>query len=163
MYARQMHRRAFFHCARLVIFCTVCAVGLSPALAATIQRFEVTGLADKLIALPDGTLLFADRQGSALSRYDPATGFTGTLQLDLTRTDGRVRAWTFDADGERARIRHGAAPDPVLTITTSVADAMRMAAGQLGAGRALLEGRVELQGSFRTAMRVGAIFGGAGS
>ena len=54
----------------------ICAgfVAASPAFAATIKYFEVTGIADKVIALGDGTLLFADAHVPALSRYDPEIG-----------------------------------------------------------------------------------------
>ncbi len=44
-------------------------------------------------------------------RFDPrgARGFTGELQFDLRRIDGRVNAWTIVVDDERAIARSGPA------------------------------------------------------
>ena len=80
-------------------------VAASPVLGATIKYFEVTGIADKVIALGDGTLLFADAHGPALSRYDPVTGKVTDINLGTLRArnptlgaDGRI--W-FTIDGDR--------------------------------------------------------------
>ena len=86
-----MQRRAFFH-SLLFLF----VAGVAPiASAATIQRFDITGIADKVIALSDGTLLFADKYGAALSRYDPVTGALTVVPLGTQQ----VRNPTVGADG----------------------------------------------------------------
>lgn len=97
-------------------------------------------------------------------RFDPARagGFAGELQCDLRRTDGRLRSWTIEVDGERAKARRGAASDAALVATAGTADLIRMAAGELETGRALLTGRLDVRGDFRLVMRLGAMFGGAG-
>ena len=117
MYPRPMHRRAtpfralhtrFGRLARLAglggavvrlaVLCAVAAIvslGALAANAATIERFELTGIADKVIALPDGTLIFADAHGSALSRYDPATGAITAFSMGRRQ----VRNPTLGADG----------------------------------------------------------------
>jgi putative sterol carrier protein len=93
--------------------------------------------------------------------YDPeqASGFTGELQYELRRGDGRVALWTVHADPRRATARPGPAADPALTLRTSVADFVRIAAGDLEAGRALIAGRLDLAGDFALAQRLGDMFG----
>ena len=89
-----MKRRAFFH-SLIVLFVASCASIASIASAVTIQRFDISGIADKVIALSDGTLLFADKYGAALSRYDPATGALTVVPLGTQQ----VRNPTLGADG----------------------------------------------------------------
>lgn len=104
-------------------------------------------------------LLFA----GVARRFDPARagGFEGELQCDLRSTDGSMRSWTIAVDGERAKARRGAASDAALVATAGAADLVRMAAGELDTGRALLTGRLDVRGDFRLMMRLGAMFGGA--
>lgn len=96
-------------------------------------------------------------------RFDPAraAGFAGELQCDLRTAGGGVRSWTIEVDGERARARPGAASDAALVATADAADVVRMAAGELDTGRALLTGRLDVRGDFRLMMRLGAMFGSA--
>jgi putative sterol carrier protein len=102
-------------------------------------------------------LLFA-----AMARaYEPdeAHGFAGEIQFDLTCAEGRIVHWTVRVDGDHATARPGRAAAPALTLTTSVPDFLRMAAGDLDAGRALLGGRLDLAGDFALAQRLGQMFG----
>ncbi len=46
-----------------------------------------------------------------------------------------------------------------MTVTARAADVLRMAAGELGPGRALLDGRLDLAGDWGVAMRLGKMFG----
>jgi putative sterol carrier protein len=95
------------------------------------------------------------------SAYEPdkAHGFMGELEYDLRRADGRVARWTVRVDPERATARRGPAVAPALTLTVSVADFLRIAAGDIDAGRALLSGRLDLAGDFSLAQRLGEMFG----
>ena len=104
-------------------------------------------------------LLFA-----AMARaYTPegARGFDGELQYDLRRSDGRVARWTLRAAPSGAAARQGPAGAPALVLRMTVADFVRMAGGDLDAGKALLTGRLDLEGDFDVAGRLGDMFGRA--
>jgi hypothetical protein len=135
---------------------------VAPVQPAILGRF-VRGADDRTLERlfangPALRLLF----GAAARRFDPsrARGFVGELQCDLRTTTGAVRSWTIVIEGERARARRGAADDPALVATAAAADLVRMAAGELDSGRALLTGRLDVRGDFRLMMRLGAMFGG---
>ena len=95
-------------------------------------------------------------------RFDPAAagGFTGDLAFALTTRDGARRDWTVTVgpDG-RARARRGPSAAPSLTVRSGVADLLRMAAGEVDPGSALLDGRLDLEGDFAVATRAAAMFG----
>jgi hypothetical protein len=92
-------------------------------------------------------------------RFDPAAaeGFTGEIAFALRREDGRERVWTVAAGPGGATLRPGRG-EPALTVRASAADVVRMAAGELDAGGALLAGRLDLEGDFALATRLGAMF-----
>lgn len=93
-------------------------------------------------------------------RFDPsgARGFNGELQFDLRRTDGRVNTWTIAVEEDRAVCRRGPATTPAVTISSDVADVVRMAAGEFGPASALLAGRLDLSGDWGVAMRLARMF-----
>src|SRR5215207_2391414 len=93
--------------------------------------------------------------------YEPANagGFTGELQYQLTRSDGRVVDWTVALDGERAVVRPGPASAPALKLKLAVADFVRIAGRDLDPGKALLTGRLDLEGDLAVAARLGEMFG----
>jgi alkanesulfonate monooxygenase SsuD/methylene tetrahydromethanopterin reductase-like flavin-dependent oxidoreductase (luciferase family)/putative sterol carrier protein len=93
-------------------------------------------------------------------RPDKAAGFAGDIQYQL-RANGTVKPWVVSIDGRRASARPGQATAPSLTITTDVADFLRIAAGELDPGNALLTGKMVLEGDFTVAMRLGEMFGEA--
>jgi alkanesulfonate monooxygenase SsuD/methylene tetrahydromethanopterin reductase-like flavin-dependent oxidoreductase (luciferase family)/putative sterol carrier protein len=99
--------------------------------------------------------------GAMAQAYEPdkAHGFTGELQYDLRRSDGRLVEWTVQVDPERAAVRPGPATAPALTLKMTVADFLRMAAQELDAGKALLTARLDLEGDFSLAQRLGEMFG----
>lgn len=105
-------------------------------------------------------LLFA----AIARRFDPvaAQGFAGELQLDLRTHAGAVRRWTIAVTGDRARARPGSATAPALTVKAGLADFLRIAAGELDPGRALLDGRLDAEGDFALLTRAGAMFGAGG-
>jgi putative sterol carrier protein len=90
-----------------------------------------------------------------------ADGFTGEIQYNLRAADGSTRSWTVAIDPARARARPGAAPSgaPVLTITLSVADFVRIAARDLDPVAAVMTGRMELAGDIAVALKLGEMFG----
>ena len=89
-----------------------------------------------------------------------AVKFAGELQCDLARSDGSVSTWTIDTRSGRAIARSGPAERPALTARLTVADFVRMTAGELDPGSALLEGRLDLAGDFSVVTRLSALFGG---
>ena len=62
-------------------------------------------------------------------------------------------------DGDRATARPGPASAPALTLKLAVADFVRIAGRDLDPGKALLVGRLELEGDFALAARLGEMFG----
>jgi alkanesulfonate monooxygenase SsuD/methylene tetrahydromethanopterin reductase-like flavin-dependent oxidoreductase (luciferase family)/putative sterol carrier protein len=92
-------------------------------------------------------------------RPDKAQGFMGEIQYEL-RADGAVKPWVVRVEGKRASARPGRAREPRLTITTGVADFLRIAAGDLDPGKALMTGRMVLEGDFTVATRLAEMFDG---
>jgi alkanesulfonate monooxygenase SsuD/methylene tetrahydromethanopterin reductase-like flavin-dependent oxidoreductase (luciferase family)/putative sterol carrier protein len=90
---------------------------------------------------------------------EKAAGFSGELQYDLRRTDGRTAQWTVTLGPERATVRPGPASAPALTLRLAVADFVRIAGRDLDPGKALLTGRLDLEGDFAIAARLGEMFG----
>jgi putative sterol carrier protein len=119
---------------------------------ATDDRLEATAGSDRGLKVVFGAMARA---------YEPdkANGFAGELEYDLHRRDGRVVPWTVRVDGQGASVHPRRAADPALTLTVTVADFLRMAAGDLDAGKALLTGRLDLAGDFALAQRLGEMFG----
>ena len=97
----------------------------------------------------------------AASRFDSAgaDGFTGELQFDLRRSSDVVSHWVITVAHDRASARAGTTEGPALTAQLAVADAIRILAGELDAGAAILDGRLDLQGDFAVAMGLGRMFG----
>jgi alkanesulfonate monooxygenase SsuD/methylene tetrahydromethanopterin reductase-like flavin-dependent oxidoreductase (luciferase family)/putative sterol carrier protein len=90
---------------------------------------------------------------------EKAQGFEGELQYELRASDGAVKRWVVAVEGARARARPGAAADPRLTIRMALPDFVRIAGDDLDPGKALLTGRMDLDGDFAIAARLGEMFG----
>lgn len=101
----------------------------------------------------------------AAARFDPARsdGFTGELQFDLRRSRGTMSHWVITVAHQRATARPGTTEGPALTAQLPVADAIRILAGELDAGAAVLEGRLDLIGDFGVARLLGPMFGAGGA
>jgi putative sterol carrier protein len=99
--------------------------------------------------------------GAMAQAYEPdkAGGFAGELEYELTRADGQVTHWTVAVDSERAHARSGAAKAPALTLKLGVADFVRLAGRDLDPGKALLTGRMDMEGDLALAARLGEMFG----
>jgi putative sterol carrier protein len=90
---------------------------------------------------------------------DKAAGFSGDLQYDLRRSDGEVVSWTVTLGPERASVRPGTSSTPALRLKLGVVDFVRMAGGDLDPGKALLTGRMDMEGDLAIAARLGEMFG----
>jgi alkanesulfonate monooxygenase SsuD/methylene tetrahydromethanopterin reductase-like flavin-dependent oxidoreductase (luciferase family) len=86
-------------------------------------------------------------------------GFSGELHYRLKRANGAVVDWTVAIDGERATVRPGRANAPALKLQIGVADFVRIAGRELDPGKALLTGRLDLEGDLALAARLGEMFG----
>jgi alkanesulfonate monooxygenase SsuD/methylene tetrahydromethanopterin reductase-like flavin-dependent oxidoreductase (luciferase family)/putative sterol carrier protein len=92
-------------------------------------------------------------------RPDKAAGFGGDVQYDLLGMDGQVRSWTVTVGPGGCSTRQGSATAPKLTIKTSLSDFVRMAGLDLDPAKALLTGRMDLEGDITVAMRLSEMFG----
>ena len=92
-------------------------------------------------------------------RPDRAAGWTGDIRYELSDSRGAMRTWTVTCGSERAHAREAAAPGPDLTVKVGVADFIRVAARDLDPAKALLTGRMDLEGDFAVATRLGEMFG----
>jgi alkanesulfonate monooxygenase SsuD/methylene tetrahydromethanopterin reductase-like flavin-dependent oxidoreductase (luciferase family) len=99
--------------------------------------------------------------GAMAQAYVPeaAGGFSGELEYRLRRADGTVVDWTVAIDGQRAAVRPGPAKAPALKLMLGVADFVRIAGRDLDPGKALLTGRLDLEGDLAVAARLGEMFG----
>ena len=99
--------------------------------------------------------------GAMAQAYEPdkAAGFSGELQYDLRRSNGDLVSWTVTLGPERADVRPGTANAPALTLKLGVVDFVRMAGGDLDPGKALLTGRMDMEGDLAIAARLGEMFG----
>jgi alkanesulfonate monooxygenase SsuD/methylene tetrahydromethanopterin reductase-like flavin-dependent oxidoreductase (luciferase family)/putative sterol carrier protein len=90
---------------------------------------------------------------------DKALGFNGDLRYELRAADGSVKAWTVRIAGEHATVLPGGDGTAALTLRLALADFVRMAGRDLDPGKALLSGRLDLEGDFALAARLGEMFG----
>ena len=118
------------------------------------------GRLDRLLGPRGLRVLF----GEMVRRFEPeaAQGFAGDILYELEAADGAVHRWTVTIAGDRARARPGTSEDPTVRLRTSVTDFARIAAGELDAGEALLEGRLDVFGDVAVAARLGEMFGQPG-
>jgi alkanesulfonate monooxygenase SsuD/methylene tetrahydromethanopterin reductase-like flavin-dependent oxidoreductase (luciferase family)/putative sterol carrier protein len=89
-----------------------------------------------------------------------AGGFSGDILYDLGSPRGD-RRWTVSVDGSRAVVSEHAADAPAVTVRAQVPVFVRIAAGELDPARAMLEGRLVIEGDFAVAARLGEMFGAA--
>jgi alkanesulfonate monooxygenase SsuD/methylene tetrahydromethanopterin reductase-like flavin-dependent oxidoreductase (luciferase family)/putative sterol carrier protein len=90
---------------------------------------------------------------------EKANGFDGELQYDLRRSSGDIVRWAIRLTPAQASARPGPAADPALIVKLALADFLRMAGRDLDPGKALLTGRLDLEGDFALAQRLGEMFG----
>jgi hypothetical protein len=92
-------------------------------------------------------------------RPDRAAGWSGDIRYELTDSRGAVRTWTVTCTPGGASAVPAAAPDPALTIKLGLVDFIRLAGRDLDPAVALLTGRMDLEGNFDVAVRLGEMFG----
>jgi alkanesulfonate monooxygenase SsuD/methylene tetrahydromethanopterin reductase-like flavin-dependent oxidoreductase (luciferase family) len=99
--------------------------------------------------------------------YHPARGegFSGDIQYLLeggngSGPDGLAGWFVRIRDGAASAVR-GVSPSPALTFRMSVPLFVRIAAGEVSSNRALIEGRVSIDGDFAIAQRLPEMFGQA--
>lgn len=102
--------------------------------------------------------------GRVARAYDPTKAPEAEGDLAFVLRDSEVepqdqRVWTVHLAPTGARVSAGAPPDPLVTIRATLPDLVRMAAGELSPGRALLSGRLDLDGSLLVVMRLAPAFG----
>ena len=131
---------------------------LGRAAFATFVRGRSDRQLDRTIGSPFGLrALF----GGMANQFTPARagGFEGDLQWDLG-VDGSVRSVHIHVEGDRAVSRRGPAPEPAVTIGIELAEFARIAAEIEPPAKALMEGRMEIEGDLQVAWRIGEMFGG---
>jgi putative sterol carrier protein len=107
---------------------------------------------------PGLRLLFKGMESSFAP--EAARGFSGEILYALRSSRGD-RSWTVSIDGARATAEQRDAVAPVVTLRADVPVFVRIAAGQLDPGKAALDGRLEIEGDFSVAARLGEMFGAA--
>jgi putative sterol carrier protein len=95
-------------------------------------------------------------------RPDRAGDFEGDIQYELRPAAGAPRNWVVSIGDGAATARPGRAAAPKVTIGMDVADFARLISRELDPGRALMDGRLRLEGDVMVASRLGEMFGEPG-
>jgi putative sterol carrier protein len=88
-----------------------------------------------------------------------AEGFVGCVTYELRGEDSMVRAWTVQITPTQAIPVAGRLADPALTIKVGLADFIRISAGGLKPVDLVMSGRMQLEGDFMLAAKLGPMFG----
>jgi alkanesulfonate monooxygenase SsuD/methylene tetrahydromethanopterin reductase-like flavin-dependent oxidoreductase (luciferase family) len=91
-------------------------------------------------------------------RPEAAAGFRGDIQYLLEDGDGGRPWYVRVADGA-AHARRGLAPSPAVTFRMPALLFARIAAGEVSSNRALIEGRLSVEGDIALAQRLPDMFG----
>jgi SCP-2 sterol transfer family len=116
-------------------------------------------LLERTLGRPRGLKLIF---GQMAKEFVPAAaeGFTGDIIYLLRGLDGNVRAWTVRVGPAAARPVPGrASQEPALTISLGLADFLRLSVGEVDPVALVMDGRMELQGDFAVAAKLGPMFG----
>jgi putative sterol carrier protein len=89
---------------------------------------------------------------------EKANGFKGDVQYEFTGANG-LRSWFVRIDGDHAKAEQGRASDPVIVFRSSVPMFTRLASGEVHPGKAMMEGRLEVEGNFEAAAKLAEMFG----
>lgn len=102
--------------------------------------------------------------GRMARAYVPAAGAEGDLCFVLPDdARGAPRAWTVRCDAAGAEAHPGRSADPRLVLRLGVPSLVRIAVGEVDPGRALLDGRLDVEGDAGVLERLGAMFGRPGA
>jgi alkanesulfonate monooxygenase SsuD/methylene tetrahydromethanopterin reductase-like flavin-dependent oxidoreductase (luciferase family)/putative sterol carrier protein len=93
-------------------------------------------------------------------RPEKTQGFTGDIQYELQAARG-IRRWVIRIGEGRKGIRTGPgrSPAPAVMVRMSVHTFARIISGELSAPLAFMDGRIQLEGNFEVAARMGEWFG----
>ncbi|HEX8076124.1 MAG TPA: LLM class flavin-dependent oxidoreductase [Thermoleophilaceae bacterium] len=89
---------------------------------------------------------------------DKAGGFEGAVQYELQGERG-LRTWHVRIEDGRAAARPGTVDDPAVTMRMSVPLFARVLAREVDPAKAMLEGKLAIEGDFNVAARLGEMFG----
>jgi alkanesulfonate monooxygenase SsuD/methylene tetrahydromethanopterin reductase-like flavin-dependent oxidoreductase (luciferase family) len=101
-------------------------------------------------------------QGMARSfRPDRADGFQGDIVYELTYPrDGRdADSWTISVQSGRASARPGRSAEPKLVMRMPLVDFAKIAGREQDPSLPLLSGRIEMEGDYKLAIKLGEMFG----
>jgi alkanesulfonate monooxygenase SsuD/methylene tetrahydromethanopterin reductase-like flavin-dependent oxidoreductase (luciferase family)/putative sterol carrier protein len=112
---------------------------------------------DRLVGTGPGLrLIFKGMENAFVP--EAARGFTGDIYYDLRASRGQ-QPWTLAVDGSRAVAEPRASSSPAVTLRAEVPVFVRIVAGDLDPMRAMLDGRLEVEGDFAVAGRLDEMFG----
>jgi len=101
-------------------------------------------------------MIFAGMQAAFVPAR--AEGFSGAIQYEL-EVNGSVHAWAMTITDGTARATPGRADTPKLIVRSTLPVFLRVAAGEINGGLALMEGKIALKGDLGVAARLGEMFG----
>jgi alkanesulfonate monooxygenase SsuD/methylene tetrahydromethanopterin reductase-like flavin-dependent oxidoreductase (luciferase family)/putative sterol carrier protein len=141
--------------------------GDAPARPAPARQTEVFGALVRHLTDEQIADVFGNEKGSApifegmAASFNPegAMGFVGKIQYRLG-SNGTSVDWYVEVDKEKAVAAPGSAERADLTIEASVADFVRIAAGELNGAKAAMEGKLRFEGELDLALRLQRMFGG---
>jgi alkanesulfonate monooxygenase SsuD/methylene tetrahydromethanopterin reductase-like flavin-dependent oxidoreductase (luciferase family) len=98
--------------------------------------------------------------GAMAKQFQPerSGGFGGDIQYDLTGRRG-PQSWTIRVAGGEALSVAGRSPQPALLIRTDVPTLARMIVGETAPAKAWFDGKIQIEGDFELAARLGEMFG----
>ena len=130
------------------------------AFGAFVRRSDDRTLERTIGSDPGLRLVFA----GMVRRFRPhrAGDFEGDVQYELVAASGTPRNWVVSIGGGRATARPGRAARPRVVIGMDLADFARLVGRELDPGRALMDGRLRLEGDVMAASRLGEMFGEPG-
>ena len=112
---------------------------------------------DRLMGTNTGLrVIFKGMEGAYVP--EKAAGFSGEILYELEGTRGPLR-WTVSINGRTAVAEPRTATAPAVTLRARVPVFVRIAAGQIDPARAMLDGRLQIEGDFAVASRLGEMFG----
>ena len=101
-------------------------------------------------------MIFAGMQAAFVPAR--AQDFAGAIQYEL-EVNGSVHTWAMTIADGAAQATPGAADKPKLVVRAPLPVFLRVAAGELNGGLALMEGKIKLKGDLDVAARLGEMFG----
>jgi hypothetical protein len=88
-----------------------------------------------------------------------ADGFVGSVTYELRGEDSLVRVWTVQITPTQAIPIAGRLADSALTLKVGLADFIRIIAGELKPVDLVMSGRMQLEGDYMLAAKLGPMFG----